>query len=566
MNSICEHWEGRTVDGRFPLLEWLGGWADQCVFLTVRQAMQTANIKLIFASGADAEAYQAKWETARTLAHPNLLKVMESGQCAMDGKDLVYVVTERADAVLSERIPRKALNPSTASAILEPIVDALAFLHEKGFVHGRVKPLNIARVGEQWKLSLEELIGKSNGEAAAGEPGAYDAPEVVSGRYTPACDVWSLGIIVVEAFTQQVPEAAENGSRPVPDSLPAPFLEIARRCLRRDPAERCSIADVRAILARNAVSPSVAEPAQAEPESRVAPVEVKPVRVAEEKQRPEPSLPFEDAEPYELTPRSRLFSNIEEQETRRSRLVPILFGLVILIGAGAVVGVREYRVKSLRVGDVLNGSATSQTSAPNPQHDQQQQDQHQAQSPAANAQGGSQDQGTANPDQKPPQSTTAAKGAAPRAQAPAEEQKPAAQTAQPSNPVPAPSATPQAAASAPETATETKPAAPTPARAVNAEGAVLKRVLPNVAPGARASMQRPLDIQVRVSVNDRGAVSSAEYMTQGPGNYFARVAHDAARSWKFTPPERGGQPRPSVWLLRFHFDRRNTEATATEMR
>ena len=49
--SICEGWEGRTIDGKFPLLEWLGGWAEQCVFLTVRQGMQTANIKLIVASG-----------------------------------------------------------------------------------------------------------------------------------------------------------------------------------------------------------------------------------------------------------------------------------------------------------------------------------------------------------------------------------------------------------------------------------------------------------------------------------------------------------------------------------
>ena len=55
--SICEGWEGRTIDGKFPLLEWLGGWAEQCVFLTVRQGMQTANIKLIVASGKEAEGY-----------------------------------------------------------------------------------------------------------------------------------------------------------------------------------------------------------------------------------------------------------------------------------------------------------------------------------------------------------------------------------------------------------------------------------------------------------------------------------------------------------------------------
>src|SRR3974390_2615699 len=109
--SICEGWEGRTVDGKFPLLEWVGGWAHRCVFLTVRQALQTANIKLIVASGKDADAYLAKWEAAKVLPHPSLVQMMETGRYAIDGKELVYVVTEKADTFLSEIIPRKALDP-----------------------------------------------------------------------------------------------------------------------------------------------------------------------------------------------------------------------------------------------------------------------------------------------------------------------------------------------------------------------------------------------------------------------------------------------------------------------
>jgi TonB family protein len=100
----------------------------------------------------------------------------------------------------------------------------------------------------------------------------------------------------------------------------------------------------------------------------------------------------------------------------------------------------------------------------------------------------------------------------------------------------------------------------------NADGAVLKRVLPNVSPGAIESMRGPVEVAIRVSVNQHGAVSNAEYMTHGPGNYFARIARDAARSWKFTPPQREGQPQASVWNLRFRFERRNTDVTATELR
>jgi hypothetical protein len=91
---ICEGWEGLTVDGKFPLLEWLGGWADRCVFLTVRQSTHTANIKLIQASGADADACVAKWEAAKELSHPCLVGTMETGRYRLNDTDVAYVVTE----------------------------------------------------------------------------------------------------------------------------------------------------------------------------------------------------------------------------------------------------------------------------------------------------------------------------------------------------------------------------------------------------------------------------------------------------------------------------------------
>jgi hypothetical protein len=39
---------------------------------------------------------------------------------------------------------------------------------------------------------------------------------------------------------------------------------------------------------------------------------------------------------------------------------------------------------------------------------------------------------------------------------------------------------------------------------------------------------------------------------------------DAARSWKFTPPQINGQPASSQWLLRFQFGRTSTQVSPTE--
>ena len=81
--SIRAEWEGRLIDGRFALLEWLGGSEDRGVFLTVLQGVRKAAIKLIPAEGAEADELIARWEKARTLSHPHLMGVLETGRCVL---------------------------------------------------------------------------------------------------------------------------------------------------------------------------------------------------------------------------------------------------------------------------------------------------------------------------------------------------------------------------------------------------------------------------------------------------------------------------------------------------
>jgi TonB family protein len=129
--------------------------------------------------------------------------------------------------------------------------------------------------------------------------------------------------------------------------------------------------------------------------------------------------------------------------------------------------------------------------------------------------------------------------------------------------VPEPKATPPPAKEQPAPAPATSSTAKLPKARGNTEGSVEKRVMPNISTGARASMRRPVEVLIRVSVNRDGAVSNASYVSPGPGNYFARQAQRAALSWKFTPPTHSGGAERSVWMLRFNFGRENTDATAT---
>jgi len=574
MGSICEGWEGRTVDGKFPLLEWVGGWAHRCVFLTVRQALQKANIKLIVAGEEDADRYLAKWETARALSHPSLVQMMETGRSAIDGKDLVYVVTETAETFLSEVIPRKVLNPSQVESILDPIVDALSFVHEKGLVHGRVRPSNIVQVADRWKLAKDELVAGGELPKLIGGPGAYDAPEVATGNLTQAADLWSLGIIVVEAFEQRIPawDPALKSDPTVPDSLPDPFLEIARRCLRREPAERCSIAVVRSLLAGGESLPSAdesvwaAEPVQSGtvPPAPIAvaasPKAVERVQVEGERDgRPEKSIPItihlaDEVERVELSPRSRLFSDIDEEEEHKSHVGLILFGILVLLGAGGYVAVRQHWVDLPWPPQTPNAPAANQPS-PSAQAPQ---------APPAESPSAPSDGQTAMQSQTPSETQSAPSTAQPAPETQQSASPSVEGSASPSAEKPK-TAKPETKAEAPKEESAPREVTSTP-QVVNSEGAVLKQVLPNVAPGASESMRGPVLVEVRVSVDEDGKVSNAQYMTHGPGNYFARIAREAARSWKFTPPAREGRPQASVWTLRFRFERRNTDVTATRLR
>ena len=195
MSETWKQWEGRTVAGRFPLQSYLGGSDHSSVFLTFRQSAtgdsEKAAIKLISAP-ADAENQLLRWKLAGELNHPNLISIFEAGRCELDGTDLLYVVEEYAEENLSQILPERALTAEEARAMLPPVLRALQFVHDKGFVHGHIHPANILAIGDQVKLSSDALEVPGETSRRAESPSAYDPPEAVTmtGAVSTAADVW----------------------------------------------------------------------------------------------------------------------------------------------------------------------------------------------------------------------------------------------------------------------------------------------------------------------------------------------------------------------------------------
>jgi hypothetical protein len=542
--SVFEELEGRTVDGKFALLEWLGGAADCGVFLTLRQG-EKAVVKLIRAEGADADLCLLQWDLAKTLSHPHLAQVFEAGHLSLDSIDMVYVVTEYGDELLSQILEARALEERETREFLVPVLDALSYLHEKGIVHGHLKPSNIVRAGGIVKLSGDNLISCGATQKRLQRVGSYDAPEVLTGKLTPALDTWSVGMTLAEMVTGRLPEwdRSSNIEPFVSEFLPRPYLDVVLGSLLLDPRQRCRISDMKAYLTMDTsaangggsapaswtvkkstaagaghgeVEPTAStsvEAAKTEPDSSPGPAPV----------TPSPSGMWEEGSAA-ATPVLFSLSHYQEVEPKGFRLIPVLLGALVLLVFGGFLLWRSGQLNQEWFKQIASMVMPSREQAP-------------AAIPSA-AQ-------SAPPQESVPQA------AQPSAIEPTAETGAAGGDAQSvATPQQSPNARPN---SSEGTAAER-----------DANGEVAHRALPDPSRAAIHSMRVPVLVTVRVSVDRNGDVAHAEYVSPGEGNYFARISKRAAQSWKFTPPMRKGRAVSSAWTLRFYFTRTNTQATATK--
>jgi rare lipoprotein A len=240
MIEALEQWQDRVLDIRFPLREYLGGSENSAVFVTehTEPEPQRAVIKLVRVDPGQARRELSRAESAAKLSHPGLIRMFQVGLWRSEDLCLLYMVMEYASENLAQVLPGRLLTATEMNEILVSTLDSLQYLHRAGFVHGHLKPANIMAVGNQVKISCDGLC-------RTGDPGGlrkasiYDPPEALTGTITPAGDVWSLGVITVEALTQQLPARDRTGTELIqPEILPSPFSDIARNCLQPDPKLR----------------------------------------------------------------------------------------------------------------------------------------------------------------------------------------------------------------------------------------------------------------------------------------------------------------------------------------
>ena len=502
---------GLTIDARFPLLRWLGGTEHSSVFLTQIEATppRRGALKLVSGRATDTEHLLAQWAAAAKLSHPHLLRIFHVGHCDIDGEDYLYVVTECADEILSDLLASRALTPEEATEMLNPVLDALSWLHARGLVHGHLQPSNIMVIDESVKLSVDgfRTVGQSK------QSGGYDAPEVAAAQISPAVDIWSLGVVLTEALTLRPPvwNAARTAQPAVP--IPEPFSTLVRGCLQIDPARRPTLSELRAFL-------QPATGVASEPLAGDAPRSINAIRQQ-----------LIDAAHDEVEP-----------PTRRTPALPakrkmILTGAVVVLGGviGAVVLASHHTQPSPPAAEQSSAPQPSAQQPPAPQVSAPQTPAPQASAPAPAA------------SQPAPPKAAVVPPAAPQTPKPSAPAASSAQSPAPESPSPQPP-TPQAA----------------PPTGSVVRGTVAFRTTPDVPQHILDTIQGHVRVRVRVQVDPNGQITDAALDDPGPSHYFSAKALAAARNWKFTPAQSDGHAVASTWMLHFSFGPTDTTVTPLE--
>ncbi len=256
-SSALKLLEGRTLDGRYLLEEWIGGGSFGGVFLAGEyvddRRLRTVAVKLLPAEPGDAgEAQCRELEVSLNLDHPHLLRCFSAGRCEVEGFDVLYLTMEVAETSLDRVLPTCQLSEAETRSLAFDLCSALVHLHSRHLVHRDVKPGNVLRCGSVWKLAdfgCVRALDKSTLQASQsiGTP-SYAPPEAGDNLVSPAGDIWSMGCLLLEAATGRLPfesDSYQNLIRLVQTEeptiaadLPAWLTDMVRACLRKNRSER----------------------------------------------------------------------------------------------------------------------------------------------------------------------------------------------------------------------------------------------------------------------------------------------------------------------------------------
>lgn len=216
--------------------------------------------------------FEIEVNVLQQLRHPAILRILDHGE----DQGRLCLVTELVDGArpLSDVIEAAPFDPIPAARVIRSIADALSEVHRRGFAHRDVSARNILYRVPDTETTEVKLIdfgwatnrqGRPHESYSIGMVGTwpYMSPEAIGAQRLdvgPPADVWSLGVVLYYALTQEFPfwesgiSPEELAARVRHDPLPierlrgvrcpTPLIRIVERCLEKNVHRRPTAAEL----------------------------------------------------------------------------------------------------------------------------------------------------------------------------------------------------------------------------------------------------------------------------------------------------------------------------------
>ena len=213
-------------------------------------------------SGTDIDMarYQAELSVLAGLNHHGLVSIVDAGVDDSEPDDLrPFLVMELANGkTLQRTLHDRTLRARQVGEIATDVAETLEYVHRGGLIHRDVTPSNIMIVNYGTESSRERALLTDFGlaiqtataptEASISGTAAYLSPEQVRNEtLTPASDIYSLGLVILQCFTNEIAfpgtviESITGRLKHdplIPDQLPEPWPAMLAQMTDRIPANR----------------------------------------------------------------------------------------------------------------------------------------------------------------------------------------------------------------------------------------------------------------------------------------------------------------------------------------
>lgn len=209
---------GSAFSERYFLQEYAGGGGMGAVYRAVdRDSNATVAVKilkpdLVIRNARNAISFQREVQAARTLDHPNIVRVLDNGV----SDDISFMVMEWLDGnTLEDLLSREQLSIPRIVNLFSQICEALITAHAKNIIHLDIKPANIFlidndSVPERIKVidfGMARVLSNETGTTVTRFLGTYQycSPEHFGGKVTYRSDIYSLGATLYHIIAGVVP-------------------------------------------------------------------------------------------------------------------------------------------------------------------------------------------------------------------------------------------------------------------------------------------------------------------------------------------------------------------------